>query len=117
MIAPFGGRLDHTIANLHLLETAKRLDVSLKLYDGLNLAFLLEQGKHKIEKYRYVSFFPWDQSATLSLKGFKYPLNEYFLTRSKPIGISNEPLGEISVAEVHYGRVLCVCVENNQEDL
>lgn len=117
MIAPFGGRLDHTIANLQLLETAIELGVSLKLYDGKNLVFLLDRGKHRIEKYRYISFFPWDQSATVSLHGFKYPLEKYSLIRSKPIGISNEPLEEFSIAEVHCGNVLCVCVENDQEDL
>lgn len=116
-IAPFGGRLDHTVANLHLLEKAKQRGVSLKLYDGINLAFLLEQGTHIISKYRYISFFPWGQSATLSLSGFKYPLDHYFLTRAKPIGISNEPLRDLSSVEVHYGALLCICVENEQEEL
>ncbi len=116
-IAPFGGRLDHTVANLHLLEKAKQKNVSLKLYDGVNLAFLLEQGTHIISKYRYVSFFPWGQSSTLSLKGFKYPLDHYFLTRAKPIGISNELLRDLASVEVHYGTLLCICVENEQEDL
>ena len=117
LIAPFGGRLDHTVANLSLLETAKRAGVSLKLYDGKNLTYLLEQGTRIIQKYQYVSFFPWDQTATLSLKGFKYPLDRYYLTRSKPIGISNEPLRDLSAVEVHNGTVLCICVENDQEDL
>jgi len=117
MIAPFGGRLDHTIANICLLEAAFEKGASLKLYDGENLAFILPRGRHAISnKYRYISFFPWNGDATVSLNGVKYPLDHYELKTYQPIGVSNEPLGEPEI-EIHDGLVLCICVENNQEDL
>lgn len=117
MIAPFGGRLDHTIANICLLEAAFEKGASLKLYDGENLAFILPQGQHTISNnYRYISFFPWKDFATISLHGVKYPLDHYKLNVGKPIGVSNEPVGE-PLINIHKGSVLCICIENKQEDL
>ena len=119
MIAPFGGRLDHTIANLALLEAAAEKGAELKLYDGENLAFLLGEGMHVFSgaRYRYISFFSWGGKALVSLRDFKYPLDHDLLERRIPLGISNEPAGEEPVIEVHSGRVLCICIENKREVL
>ncbi len=118
MIAPFGGRLDHTVANLCLLEAAEKRNVSLKLYDGENLAFILNEGELILSPhYRYISFFPWKTEAIISLKGFKYPLDHYHLVVEKPIGVSNEPNGPKPQIQVHDGAVLCICVENTQEEV
>ncbi len=118
LIAPFGGRMDHTIANLHLLDKALCSNVDLKLYDGENLVFLLKQGEHIINPmYRYVSFFPWEQQTILSLSQFKYPLDHYKMIKDKSITVSNEPLGDCPTVSVHQGTVLCICVENTQEEI
>lgn len=118
MIAPFGGRLDHTVANLSLLEAARKKGICLRLYDGQNLVFLLGEGVHKlVPTCRYISFFPWEQSAEVSLCGFKYPLDHGILLREKPIGISNEAKDASPVITVHRGSVLCICVEEYQEEL
>ncbi len=118
MCAPFGGRMDHTIANLHLLEEARKKHVSLTLYDGENMIFLAEKGTHHfLNKMRYISFFPWQDSALVSLNDFKYPLDQYRLRKGKTIGTSNEPAGENPTLLVHEGSVLCICIENNQEEL
>lgn len=112
MIAPFGGRLDHTVANIALLEKAKCFGADLKLYDGKNLAFLLEQGAHILPSdLRYISFFPIGDSATVSLCNFKYPLNNEIIKRMIPLAISNEPAGENPKITVHQGTVLCICIE------
>lgn len=112
MIAPFGGRLDHTVANIALLEKAKHSEVELKLYDGENLAFLLEEGEHILPSgLRYISFFPIDESAAVSLCNFKYPLKNKTIRRMIPLAISNEPAGEDPKITVHHGTVLCICIE------
>ncbi len=117
MIAPFGGRLDHTVANLCLLEAAAEKKCDIKLYDGENFAFLLPKGEHTLSsKYHYISFFPWKGNAEISLHGFKYPLDHYDLKVKQPIGVSNEPKGTPRIV-IHNGAVLCICVENNQEEL
>ncbi len=112
MIAPFGGRLDHTLANVALLEKADKNQVDLKLYDGENLAFLLNKGKHIIDsKYRYISFFPIEQQATISLNGFKYSLDHRTVYRAIPMCISNEPTDGLPTIEIHDGKILCICIE------
>ncbi len=112
MIAPFGGRIDHTVANIALLEKAKHLGLDLKLYDGENLAFLLEEGVHTLRSdLRYISFFPTGDRATISLSDLKYPLKEKIIQRMIPLAISNEPAGEHPQITVHQGTVLCICIE------
>ena len=109
MIAPFGGRLDHTIANLGLLDYGQA--AKIYLYDGSNLAFLLNEGIHSLEnRFRYISFFAYQQSALVSLKGFKYELEKYSLELGAPIGISNEPKMYPEVC-IHQGKLLCICIE------
>ncbi len=114
MIAPFGGRFDHTIANLSLLEQAKMRDVNLKLYDGENLVFIISEGRYTFsDRYRYISFFPWTGDAVISLNGFKYPLDRYELKMEKPIGISNEPSKAVTPEiQIHKGSVLCICIDD-----
>ncbi len=118
LVAPFGGRADHSVANLALLELALAHHVKVILYDGENFVQMLPVGTYSIsDEYRYVSFFSVDATAELSLTDFKYPLNHYELKRNKPLGISNEPCGPHPTVNVHKGTLLCVCIENIQEDL
>ena len=117
MIAPFGGRFDHSLANLALFETAEKHNVALTLYDGENLVQSLKEGEHTISnRFRYVSFLPWDASATVTLSGFKYPLDYAELYRAIPLGVSNEPL-ENPIITVHHGKIICICIEKTQEGL
>jgi thiamine pyrophosphokinase len=92
--------------------------VDLKLYDGENTAFLLTQGAHSFAPdYKYISFFSWSDAATVSLKDFKYPLDRYELKRHRALGLSNEPAGAEPVINIHKGTVLCICVEEQQEEV
>ena len=110
-IAPFGGRIDHTIANFHLMNYAMERGVSLNLFDGKNLAFALPEGEHKIAgDYRYVSFIPVEKSAEISLSDFKYPLERRVIFQNNSLGISNEPLGPAPKLQVHRGAVYCICI-------
>lgn len=112
LIAPFGGRIDHTLANLNLLLYARSLGVSLKLYDGENLVCLFDEGiYHPSNEYQYYSFFPTDKTALISLDGFKYPLDRYMIRKERSLCVSNEARDSKLTIEVHQGCVLCVCIE------
>ncbi len=112
LIAPFGGRMDHTVANLNLLLYARALGVSLKLYDGENLVYLIDEGMcHPSNDFQYYSFFPMGETAVISLDGFKYPLNHSTIRRDRSLCVSNEPKDSKLTVEVHQGSVLCVCIE------
>ncbi len=111
-IAPFGGRIDHTVANLNLLLYARALGVSLKLYDGENLVYLIDEGVyHPSNDFQYYSFFPMEETALISLNGFKYPLDRHTIKRDRSLCVSNEPNDSKLTVEVHQGSVLCVCIE------
>ena len=112
LIAPFGGRIDHTIANLNLLRYAHSRGIYLKLYDGENLVYFIGQGTYRPDcKYQYYSFFPMEENTTISLDGFKYPLDHYVMNGENSLCVSNEPDCSELVVEVHQGLVLCVCIE------
>lgn len=96
-----GGRIDHLLANLNLL---KRYDISLK--DNSHFMFVLKKGKHKIENFhRYISFFAIEDCYNLSLKGFKFDLDNYYLSTNDSLCVSNEGSGEI---EFSKGRLLVI---------
>ncbi|HOP56813.1 MAG TPA: thiamine diphosphokinase [Bacillota bacterium] len=96
-----GGRIDHLLANINLL---KRFDLSFR--DNQHHIFVLGKGKHHIDNYhRYISFFAIEDCYNLSLTGFKYSLNNYYLSTSDSLCVSNEGSGEVGFSK---GRLLVV---------
>ncbi|MBU0997113.1 MAG: thiamine diphosphokinase [Firmicutes bacterium] len=97
-----GGRIDHLFANVNLL---KRFQISFR--DDQHLIFVLKKGKHKIEHYfKYISFFAIEDVFELNIKGFKYELDNYFLSTSDSVCVSNEGTGMV---EFSKGRLMIVC--------
>ncbi len=96
LLGALGGRMDHAIANIHLLK--KILDdmheCEAYLVDDKNLICLID-GERILEKEKqfgtYVSFLPFtDVVEGITLEGFKYPLDGYTMKKGKSIGVSNE---------------------------
>ncbi len=88
-----GTRLDHTLANIFLLE--EYMDrVECTLIDDNNIITIKKAGTHKIyanQEFKYISLIPLsDQAKGVTTKGFKYPLHEACLKRADSFGISNE---------------------------
>lgn len=96
-----GGRIDHLLANLNLM---KRYDLSFQ--DDKHHIYVLKKGVHPIENYhRYISFFALEDCYNLSLKDFKFELNNYVLSTSDSLCVSNEGSG---VLEFSKGRLLVI---------
>ncbi len=90
-----GGRFDHEFANVNLLKLGKISIVS----NGI-LMYMLDPGSYKIEnKFKYISFFAIEDVSGLSLKEFKYELNNIQLSTEDPLCISNELEGSLSFEE------------------
>jgi len=97
-----GGRIDHLFANVNLL---KRFQISFR--DDQHQIFVLKKGKHNIENYyKYISFFAIEDVFELNIKGFKYELDDYLLSTSDSVCVSNEGGG---VVEFSKGRLMVVC--------
>jgi thiamine pyrophosphokinase len=91
-----GGRLDHFMANVSLLLKPLQVneDCMVEIIDRNNIIFLKKPGIHSIERdaeKKYISFLPVSPEITgLTLKGFKYPLNNCHISIGSTLCISNE---------------------------
>lgn len=112
LCAVTGGRLDHFLANLCLLEYIADHDAIGVLADGQNICFLHQGGEMVLERqeaYQYISVIPLDRELCgVTLKGLKYSLDNAVLHREIPIGVSNEPVSDRFSVEITSGRALIV---------
>lgn len=102
LIGGLGGRLDHTLCNVYLLEDIRKRGGVGVLTDGRNRVYLAEK-ENKIlpSKRKYVSLIPLDETIYgVSMTGFYYPLRAEKLLRRRFVSVSNEltaPSGNITV--------------------
>ena len=102
-----GGRIDHLIGNLGLLTLGKLKGVSVAIADAQNYICLVKSGTtlSKAGQFgKYVSFFSAGEAVEgLTLKGFKYPLNNFCLTTADSgLTVSNEIRDD--TAQITYDR-------------
>lgn len=104
-----GGRIDHSLSNLFLLEKLKQDGVEAILCDGDNRARVLSNETVHLhaDGFRYFSLLALDQS-TVSVTGCKYPLTEADLCRAHPYAVSNEIVGDAAEITVAGGPVLLI---------
>lgn len=101
----FGGRMDHSLANLYLLMNR---DYPLTLQNETNEIQVLTPGKYTIfNKYRHLSFLALEDSC-ISETGVAYCLHERVLTKQDIYSVSNEIIGKSAEICIHYGRMLMI---------
>ena len=104
-----GGRIDHSLSNLFLLEKLKQNGVDAILCDGDNRVRVLSNETVRLsrEGFRYFSLIALDRSV-VSVCGCKYPLQEAALHRHHPYAVSNEIIGDAAEITVSGGPVLLI---------
>ena len=107
----FGGRLDHTLANIFLPSNPEITPYmqQIRLCNAQNELRYCPQGRHEIKPVagmNYLAFMPADDGR-LTIEGAKYPLNEsnYFL---KKVYASNEFIDEPVFLECQSGYVIII---------
>ncbi|HML45862.1 MAG TPA: thiamine diphosphokinase [Clostridia bacterium] len=108
-----GGRLSHTLANLHCLDFLAQQGARGVVYDRAEWITLLRNGTLRFDASMrgVVSVFAYGGDASgVTLMGLKYPLDHVVLTGSFPLGVSNEFLGVPSAVAVERGALL-VCAQ------
>ncbi|GAB6159082.1 thiamine diphosphokinase [Desulfotomaculum varum] len=105
-----GCRLDHTLANLHLLARALQEGVPCRIVDEKNEIMLIEDTTEiNKDRFSHISLLPLTDRVTgITLTGFRYPLHRATLTLGQSLGISNilqAPAGKIEIAG---GRLLII---------
>lgn len=107
-----GGRLDHTVSNLLLLEWLAERGGQGMVVDEDNEVRLLTSGVCRLEDrphYHYLSLVPLDHKISgVTLKGTKYPLERAELSRGDTLSISNEPKNPVLEITIGSGRALLI---------
>lgn len=108
-----GGRADHHLANLFLLERAWELGLEALLVDEENEIRFVTAGEYRLENrpfYKYLSLLPLDASLEgVSLEGVRYPVEERQFLRTRTLGVSNEILeGRTARLVIGSGRGLLI---------
>ncbi|WAA13909.1 thiamine diphosphokinase [Fervidibacillus halotolerans] len=108
-----GGRIDHLMANISLLIKPLQINGPLiELIDRQNLIQVKGPGqyvlKRKLDK-PYISFIPLtNKIAGLTLKGFKYPLEDRQIPFGSTLCISNELIQEYGTYSFEKGILLVI---------
>ena len=113
LVGATGNRLDHVLANIHLLMLPMQLSIDACILDSNNKIYLKKEN-FSIQKEKqygnFVSFLPFAGKVSgLILKGLKYPLNGITLTAGSSLGISNVIMEE--KAEVKFTEGILIVVE------
>lgn len=116
-LGAMGMRLDHSLANLFLLQKLLKDGISGFLYDEYNKLYL-KNGSftlYKAQTYgRYVSLLPLTDSVKeVTLAGFKYPTKNLTFYREQTLGVSNEITQEEATVEFSDG--IFIVVESQDE--
>ncbi|MDD4377307.1 MAG: thiamine diphosphokinase [Eubacteriales bacterium] len=106
-----GGRLDHTLGNIGLLDKYNSPGRSISLLSYQNYVFLIENTTISIRKndFKYLSVISHSNISTgVFIRGVKYPLSHADLTNSTTLGISNEITDEKAIIKVTNGKLLVI---------
>lgn len=101
-----GGRLDHFQASLNIL--IKYSNLNIEIIDNRNLIKVINQTTTIAKsQYKYCSLFAIDEGVRISLKGFRYPLENYALHKFDNLCLSNEIINE-GLIEINNKRLLVI---------
>lgn len=98
LLGATGSRLDHTLANIHLLLKPLSSGVKAYILDKNNKIYLIDRELElkRNELYgSYVSLLPFGGDVkAVTLRGFKYDVTERDYLRGDSLGVSNELVEE-----------------------
>lgn len=116
ILGAIGTRIDHVIANIHVLKYALDKKVDCKIVDENNEIQLINKttilNKEEIHK-KYISLIPLTEKVdNINLRGFKYELKDGILAIGSSLGISNEIIENQAIIEFNNG-ILIMIISND----
>ena len=111
IVGGLGGRLDHTLSNLAILEDLLDKKIRAIILDGQNRVRLLRNDSTILPRsgYSYVSLLSLDPIAKgVEIEGVKYPLKGARLERSFQYAVSNEITGNCCFISVRRGTLAII---------
>lgn len=106
-----GARFDHTMANIQTLVYAYSQGCDMTISDSDNEITVQGRGvrSYPVREGWYLSVFSLTDSTILDyMRGFRYPLENYELKSSFPLGVSNEITADTAEISVKDGLLLVV---------
>ncbi|MDE6789636.1 MAG: thiamine diphosphokinase [Ruminococcus sp.] len=106
-----GKRFDHAFANIQSLVYAHENGCAISILDSDNEITVQGAGEKDYLKREgwYFSIFALTDTAVIGrYSGVKYPLENYLLKSSFPIGVSNEITADKAVLQLDSGLILVV---------
>lgn len=109
VIGGLGGRKDHELTNLNLMFKFKNLSFVSEAEE----IFAIENYREFVEeKGKTISFVPFSEKVEgLTLKGFKYPLDNYTLHQGDSICMSNVAQDDSCVVTFKNGKLLGIIIK------
>lgn len=116
IICGLGGRVDHLLANIHVMKIGIDSGLSVRMVDGKNIITIKDKpftlNKKEYNK-KYISFIPFSgEVCNLKLKGFKYNLDGYTLKPGSSRCVSNEMEDVLAYVSFDSG---CLIVVNSSD--
>ena len=111
IIGGLGGRLDHTLSTLAILEDLHARGVYATLTDGQSRVRYLRSSSTLIARsgYKYLSVLAADAVVKgVDIEGCKYPLKRATLRRERQFAVSNELTGNVAFVSVRRGGVFII---------
>ncbi len=111
-----GSRFEHTVANIQTLLFAKELGCILTIIDKSVICLQYNDGEEyyyqRSENGTYMSVFSLSETTEIEyLDGVKYPLENYTMKNSYPIGVSNEITETCAVLKIKSGTALIILTD------
>lgn len=109
VIGGLGGRKDHELTNLNLMFKFKNLTFITEREE----IFAIDRKREFIgEKGKTISFVPFSERVEgVTLKGFKYPLNNYTLYQGDTICMSNIAIEDRATINFKMGKLLGIIIK------
>lgn len=111
ILGALGGRIDHTLANIHLLKYAKEKGAMAEILDNNSYITTVDKTLEiKAKKGHCLSLIPLTDCEGVSISGVFYPLENAEMPVGNPYGISNEftdPVAKISVRSGDLLVMIC----------
>lgn len=109
ILGAIGTRIDHTIANVSMLCETLNKNIDTKIIDEYNKIQIINKKLEIKKEYRYLSILPLTNKVEgITLKGFKYKLDNYTLEIGSTIGISNEQIETKAAIEIEKGILIVI---------
>ena len=111
IVGAIGTRIDHILGNINILKEALDKDIDCKIVNENNEISLINKDVviHKDENYPFISLIPLTTKVYgVTLKGFKYSLEDATMEIGNSLGISNEQIDNEAEIKIKDGIMIVI---------